>query len=125
MNNGALKSYYPAKLAADESLTAAAGRSEHLQAIVLRPGSLTDDKAVGKVSLGRTKARGTISRADVAAVATRLLDIDIAGPFTWLDVLEGDEPVEDAVQGVVEEKVNCIEGEDLIGLERSLTAEER
>ncbi|KAI4207847.1 MAG: hypothetical protein LQ346_000350 [Caloplaca aetnensis] len=125
VNNGALKSYYPAKLAADESLTAAAGRSEHLQAIVLRPGSLTDDKAVGKVSLGRTKARGTISRADVAAVATRLLDIDIAGPFTWLDVLEGDEPVEDAVQGVVEEKVNCIEGEDLIGLERSLTAEER
>ncbi|KAL8761286.1 MAG: hypothetical protein Q9184_002581 [Pyrenodesmia sp. 2 TL-2023] len=125
VNNEVLKDYYPAKLAADESLTAAAGRSKHLQAIILRPGSLTDAEAVGKVSLGRTKARGSISRADVAAVAARLLDVDIEGPFTWLDLLEGDESVTDAVKRVVEDRVNCIEGEDMIGMERSLTAEER
>lgn len=112
MNNGVLKNYYPAKLAADESLTAAVSRSNHPQAIILRPGSLTDDEGVGKVSLGKTKARGSISRADVAAVAAQLLDSDVKG-FRWLDLLEGDEPIADAVKRVIAEEVNCIEGENI------------
>ncbi|KAL8943222.1 MAG: hypothetical protein Q9216_001210 [Gyalolechia sp. 2 TL-2023] len=110
VNTGVLKQYYPSKLAADESLTAAVHWSKGaLQGIVLRPGRLTDDEGKGKVSLGKTRARGSISRSDVAAVAAQLLNIEYSG---WIDLLEGDEPIADAVRRVCEDEVNCVEGED-------------
>ncbi|KAI4176584.1 MAG: hypothetical protein LQ343_000875 [Gyalolechia ehrenbergii] len=110
VNNGVLKQYYPAKLAADESLAAAVSWSKGtLRGIVLRPGRLTDDEGKGKVSLGKTEARGSISRNDVAAVAAQLLDSDYSG---WIDLLEGDEPIADAVKRVCEDKVDCVAGED-------------
>ncbi|KAL8969732.1 MAG: hypothetical protein Q9183_001861, partial [Haloplaca sp. 2 TL-2023] len=110
VNNGVLKNYYPAKLAADECLTAVANRGRDLQAIILRPGSLTDDNGKRIVSLGKTKARGSISRSDVAAVAAELLDSKATG---WIDLLDGEEPISDAVRRVVEDKVDCVEGEDV------------
>ncbi|KAL8842215.1 MAG: hypothetical protein Q9170_000621 [Blastenia crenularia] len=110
VNNGVLKRYYPAKLAADECLTAAGNRNKDLQAIVLRPGRLTDDEPRGKVSLGETKARGNVSRGDVAAVAVQLLDSEYKG---WIDLLEGDEPISDAVKRVMKDKIDCVGGEDL------------
>lgn len=110
VNNGVLKNYYVAKLAADECLTAIASRKKNLQAIVLRPGALTDDEGMGNVSLGKTKARGSIRRGDVAAVAAELLDSEATG---WLDHLEGDEPIADAVRRVVKDKVDCVDGEDV------------
>lgn len=64
---------------------------------------------MGKVSLGKTKARGSIRRGDVAAVAAELLDSEAKG---WIDLLEGDEPIKDAVERVVKDKVDCISGED-------------
>ncbi|KAL8860733.1 MAG: hypothetical protein Q9178_002763 [Gyalolechia marmorata] len=110
VNNGVLKHYYAAKLAADECLTAIASGRKDLQAIILRPGLLTDEEATGKVRLGRTKARGSITRGDVAAVAAYLLDSEAKG---WLDLLEGDETVADAVKRAIEDKVDCVEGEDV------------
>ncbi|KAL8706631.1 MAG: hypothetical protein Q9201_000328 [Fulgogasparrea decipioides] len=113
VNNGVLKTYYPSKLAADECLTATASQRRDLQAIVLRPGRLTDDEATGKVSLGKTRAKGSITRGDVASVAAELLDSEAQG---WLDLLEGDEPIVDAVRRIVKDKVDCIEGEDVDGM---------
>ncbi|KAI4248879.1 MAG: hypothetical protein L6R40_000891 [Gallowayella cf. fulva] len=113
VNNGVLKNYYPAKLASDECLTAIASRRIDVQAIVLRPGILTDEKGSGSVSLGKTKARGSVSREDVAAVAAELIDSEARG---WFDLLEGTEPIANAVQRVIQDKVDCVEGEDVEGM---------
>ncbi|KAL2834306.1 hypothetical protein BDW59DRAFT_46008 [Aspergillus cavernicola] len=71
-----LPAYAKAKLEADEYLTAhAAVRAKQvasdakrapLQAICLRPGTLSDEPAVGKVKLGKTGAEGKVTREDVA-----------------------------------------------------------
>jgi hypothetical protein len=79
--------------------------------IILRPGQLTDGKEIGKIALGRTKARGQVTRADVADVAARLLEVE--GAKGWFDLLDGDEPSEEAVQRVVKEGINSIDGEDI------------
>ena len=112
VNNGPLKNYYPAKLAADAYLTAV-GRRRGIDfaAICLRPGSLSDDDGQGLVSLGKTKARGKVTRADVAATAASLLDKQQAS--CWLDLLEGEEPINVAVDNCIRDKVDCIEGEDI------------
>lgn len=110
VNEGALSHYYAAKVAADEHLVALARtRRDGFQAICLRPGNLSDEVGVGKVSLGRTAARGKVSRGDVAEVAARLLERkDTRG---WYDLLGGEEEVGEAVERVVREKVDCFEGE--------------
>lgn len=105
-----LKNYYPAKLAADECLTAVASTRDEFKAIILRPGSLTDGEGAGRVSLGKTKARGSISRVDVAAIAARLLETEASG---WLDLLEGEEDSGEAVERVIRDGVDCTEGEDV------------
>ncbi|KAL8654076.1 MAG: hypothetical protein Q9226_003574 [Calogaya cf. arnoldii] len=110
VNKGVLKPYYPAKLAADECLTAIASRRKDLHAIVLRPGYLTDEEASGRISLGKTKARGKIGRGDVAATAAQLLDSEARG---WLDLLQGEEAITDAVERVIRDKIDCVEGEDV------------
>ncbi|KAI9838088.1 MAG: hypothetical protein M1819_006243 [Sarea resinae] len=115
-NREILPHYYAAKLASDEVLTALAHKraekgDKEFQSILLRPGALSDEAPTGKVALGKTDARGSVSRGDVAAVAARLLERpDTRG---WFDLLEGEEPVESAVERVVKEKVDCVEGEDL------------
>lgn len=112
VNTEVLKDYYAAKLEADECLTALAKRrASDFQAIVLRPGSLTDGKPTGKMTLGKTKARGSVTRGDVADVAVRLLERE--GLAGCLDLLEGEETVEEAIEKVSKEKVNCVEGEDV------------
>ncbi|KAL8779800.1 MAG: hypothetical protein Q9213_006758 [Squamulea squamosa] len=110
VNSGVLKNYYPAKLASDECLTATATQRKDFQAIVLRPGYLTDEAATGKVSLGKIKARGKVTRGDVAATAVQLLDSEARG---WLDLLEGEEAIVDAVERVIKDRVDCVEGEDV------------
>ena len=81
-----------------------------MQSIILRPGSLTDDEGSSKISLGKTRARGKVRRANVAKVAAELLETQANG---WLDLLEGDEEIEAAVQRVEKEGVDCVEGEDV------------
>jgi hypothetical protein len=46
-----------------------------------------------------------------------LLETDAKG---WFDLLEGDEPVEAAVERVVRERVDCIEGESLEEMEKDI-----
>ncbi|GAQ43291.1 hypothetical protein AtubIFM55763_003387 [Aspergillus tubingensis] len=121
-----LPAYAKAKLEADEYMTAlaaarkklvAAGAAQPLQAINLRPGTLTDTPATRKVDLGKTKkGRANVSREDVAIVADALLardDVD-----GWLDLLEGEEDVDVAVERVAREGVDAVEGEDVDGMVR-------
>ncbi|KAL9106800.1 MAG: hypothetical protein Q9227_008222 [Pyrenula ochraceoflavens] len=116
VNNDVLPHYYKAKVEADEYLTAMARRrrengDHRFQSIVLRPGSLTDTPATGKVNMGKTPSSGSISRADVAAVAAALLERD--DTRGWFDLLGGEEPIPSAIEKVVESGIDCLEGEDV------------
>jgi hypothetical protein len=115
VNTEVMPAYYKAKLAADEALTVLGeqrvSKDKGFQYIILRPGALTDEKETGRVSFGRTKARGSVSRADVADVAARLLEKE--GAKGWFDLLGGDEDSEAAVDRVVRESINSMDGEDI------------
>ncbi|KAL4927631.1 uncharacterized protein BDV17DRAFT_292370 [Aspergillus undulatus] len=117
-----LPTYAKAKLEADEYLTAHAaarakqvsaggGKVNVLDAICLRPGQLSDESATGKVKLGKTASEGKISREDVARVADALLVKE--GARGWFDLLGGEEKIEDAVERVVKEGSDDVEGEDV------------
>ena len=109
--NRKMARYYAAKIAADEVLVREARkRGAGFAAIDLRPGALSDG-AAGPVELGRTKSsRGKVSRASVAAVTDALLAAD-AVESCWLDLLDGDNEIADAVKSVVASKVDALEGE--------------
>lgn len=118
VNNGVLKNYFPAKLAADEFLTSSASqRQSGFAGISLRPGTLTDEEGKGTIALGKTGARGAVRRGDVARVAMALLENERVGTC-WLDLLEGKEEVEEAVERCVREHVDCADGEDVKGIAR-------
>src|SRR5699024_5065003 len=71
VSNNVLPAYAKAKLEADEYFTAAAAQvsaRRPFQAICLRPGLLADTPATGKVQLGKTRGRGSVTREDVAIV---------------------------------------------------------
>lgn len=113
VNDGALKNYYPAKLAADECLLSSASqRHSGFAGISLRPGSLTEVEGEGDVALGKIGARGSVRRGDVARVAMALLEDETIGSC-WLDLLEGEEKVEDAVERCTREHVDCADGESV------------
>lgn len=83
--------YLRAKAASENAL-----RDSNLDWTILRPGRLTDEPGTGMVRLARTVRRGSISRDDVAAVLTALLD----EPHTigqTLEIVGGDVPVAEAV----------------------------
>ncbi|CZR69939.1 uncharacterized protein PAC_19840 [Phialocephala subalpina] len=103
-----------AKIGADEYLVTMTrqreSRGETFQAISLRPSWLTESPT-GKVQLGKTKALGQVARKDVADVAVRLLSReDTRG---WFDLVQGSDDIVDAVEKVVREKIDTIEGEDI------------
>lgn len=111
-----------AKQEADEYMTALAaqrkresGPTRSFQAINLRPGLLTDQPATRKVELGITpKGRGSVTREDVAIVADMLLGrADTEG---WIDLVNGEEGVEAAVERIAREKVDAVVGEDVEGM---------
>ncbi|HKA99104.1 MAG TPA: NAD(P)-binding oxidoreductase, partial [Streptosporangiaceae bacterium] len=85
--------YITAKTAAEDDL-----RSRDLDWTIVRPGGLTDAAATGRVRLAAPPVpRGTVSRADVAAVIAALLD----QPGTRHQTLEltgGNSPVATAVR---------------------------
>lgn len=115
VNTKVLAAYFAAKVEADEHFAAAAKRRNEkdptFQAINLRPGALTDDPSNGKVMLGKTPSRGSVSRESVARVAAALLERnDTRG---WYDLIDGDEPIEQAVERCVKEGWDGIVGEDL------------
>ncbi|KUI54639.1 hypothetical protein VP1G_02050 [Cytospora mali] len=111
VNYKILPTYYQAKIAADEVLyEESAKRGKEFVGINLRPGTLTLEPA-GKVELGKTKtSRGDVSRESVAKVAAALLEAD-GVKNSWIDLLDGEEDVDSAVQRVVKEGVDAAEGE--------------
>jgi nucleoside-diphosphate-sugar epimerase len=111
VNTEVMPAYYKAKLAADEVLTVLGEERKGFGYISLRPGALTDEPETGKVVLGRTKARGSVSRGDVAEVAVRLLERE--GVKGWFDLLGGEEDVGSEVERVLREGVDSREGESL------------
>jgi uncharacterized protein YbjT (DUF2867 family) len=84
--------YIAAKTAAEDAV-----RDFDLDWTVLRPGGLTNDSPTGRIRLETPGAmRGTISRADVAAVLVALLDAPGTARST-LELIAGDTPIPDAV----------------------------
>lgn len=120
-NTEILPTYAKAKQEADEYMTALAARrkqdqdSRPFQAINLRPGILTDQPATRKVELGITaQGRGSVTREDVAIVADLLLArADTEG---WIDLVNGDIKVVEAVERVARERIDAVEGEDVEGM---------
>ncbi|KAJ5112141.1 hypothetical protein N7532_000186 [Penicillium argentinense] len=105
-----------AKLQADEYLIAMARQRElrggpRLQAISLRPSWLLTSPGTGKVKLGKTQALGQLPIGDVASIAVSLLSRNDANG--WFDLVQGDVEIDQAVEAVVQNQINCIEGEDL------------
>jgi uncharacterized protein YbjT (DUF2867 family) len=87
--------YITAKTAAEDDL-----RARDLDWTILRPGRLTDAPATGQIRLAAPPLpRGTIPRADVAAVIAALLDEPGARHQT-LELTGGDTPVAAAVASI-------------------------
>ncbi|EOO01024.1 putative nad dependent epimerase dehydratase protein [Phaeoacremonium minimum UCRPA7] len=114
------KSSYPdtwqAKLEADEYLVALAeARARRggppFQAISLRPTWLTNARGTRHVQLGKAGCVGQVTREDVAAVAVSLLSRD--DTRGWFDLFQGPDEIEKAVDKVVRDGINCVDGEDL------------
>ncbi|MFI9380911.1 NAD(P)H-binding protein [Kutzneria sp. NPDC052558] len=87
--------YMAAKTAAEDAV-----RGCDLDWTVLRPGGLTNDAPTGRVRLeAPSTMRGTVTRADVAAVLLALLDAPATAGLT-LELIAGDTPIADAVAAV-------------------------
>jgi len=85
--------YLRAKKAADDDL-----RARDLDWTVVRPGRLTDDPRGGRVQVGKL-ARGSIPRADVAAVLAAVLTTESTIGTTF-DLLEGNQTIDAALAGL-------------------------
>jgi uncharacterized protein YbjT (DUF2867 family) len=85
--------YVEAKRAADDAL-----RQTQLAWTILRPGGLTDDPGTGLVRLAPEVERGTIPRADVAAVIVECLTNEDSVGRQW-ELVSGSTPVAKAISG--------------------------
>ncbi|SDN63173.1 Nucleoside-diphosphate-sugar epimerase [Klenkia soli] len=83
--------YLRAKLAAEQDVLARSG----LDAVVLRPVTLTDDPGAGTVHIADHVDRGEVTRDDVAAVLVALLDHPRPGEV--LELTSGGTPISEAV----------------------------
>ncbi len=79
--------YLQAKAQADAALTA----SDRAWTVV-RPGSLSDEPATGRVRLTTEAVRGAVSREDVAATLAEVLREPRSASLTFY-VVGGDEPI--------------------------------
>jgi uncharacterized protein YbjT (DUF2867 family) len=84
--------YLRAQGAADDDIRA---RST-LDSTIVRPGVLTDEPGTGRVQIAAHTGRGSIPRADVAAVLFAVLDTPGTAGQTF-EVISGDTPIADAV----------------------------
>ncbi|MCC8247570.1 NAD(P)-binding oxidoreductase [Saccharothrix luteola] len=82
--------YLAAKAAAEDDL-----RERDLDWTILRPGRLTDDEPTGRVELAEEPLRGSVPRADVAAVVVALLDRPGTVRRTY-ELISGDTPIANA-----------------------------
>ncbi|KAI0142999.1 NAD(P)-binding protein [Xylariaceae sp. FL1272] len=106
---GPFHRYYEAKLVADRELYEAGKKRDDFATISVRLGRLTMEPA-GKVALGKIPIpEGLSSRDSLAAVIASMLEKDVNS--CWLDMLDGQEDLELALNKFVEEAVDCVEGE--------------
>jgi uncharacterized protein YbjT (DUF2867 family) len=87
--------YLRAKAAADDALRA----KTTLNSTIVRPGALTDEPGTGRVHAAESTGRGSIPRADVAALLVDLLDSPAVGGMTF-ELISGDTPIRDAVSAL-------------------------
>ena len=76
--------YLRAKSEADAAI-----RQRELEWTIVRPGGLTDDPGTGRVTVAESTGRGTIPRADVAALVATILTENLAAR-TQFEVISGD-----------------------------------
>ena len=74
-------------------------RESGLDWTILRPGGLTFDEGTGRVQLGESVPRGSISREDVALLIAVCLGEDATIGRTW-EAIAGDTPIEEAVRSL-------------------------
>jgi uncharacterized protein YbjT (DUF2867 family) len=90
----AMRPYYEAKAEADRRL-----EESGLDYTIVRPGSLTDDRGTGLVTVGTDLDYGEVPRDDVAAVLLAVLETRGSIGKTF-ELVSGDTPVEEAVRGL-------------------------
>jgi uncharacterized protein YbjT (DUF2867 family) len=88
--------YLRAKAKAEQYIAASG-----LQYTIIRPGQLTDDPPTGRVTVARHVERGTIPRADVAAMVLEVLGDDSTIGRTF-EVVSGAARIADAVPGLAD-----------------------
>ena len=86
--------YLYAKGAADSAV-----RELDLDATIVRPGTLTDDDATGRIRTADHVDGGSIPRADVAAIIARLIEDGSAIGETF-EVVAGDTPIAEALKAL-------------------------
>jgi uncharacterized protein YbjT (DUF2867 family) len=87
--------YLEAKAAADDVVRARSA----LDSTIVRPGQLTDEAGTGRVRVAESTGRGSVPRADVAAILVALLDAPTTGGATF-ELISGDVPIADAVADI-------------------------
>lgn len=87
--------YLEAKAAADDVVRARSA----LHSTIVRPGHLTDEAGTGRVRVAESTGRGSVPRADVAAILLALLDAPTTGGATF-ELISGDVPIADAVSDI-------------------------
>ena len=90
-----MRPYYEAKHDADRVLEAST-----LEYTIVRPGALTDDPGVGRVTIGDTVERGSVSREDVAAVIVAALYDPRTIGHAW-EFVTGDQPIAAAIDSAL------------------------
>jgi uncharacterized protein YbjT (DUF2867 family) len=88
--------YLRAKGGADEAIRSRAT----LKWTIARPGALTNDEPTGRVRIAESTGRGSIPRADVAAVLVAVLDEPRTAGRSF-DLISGDTPIAEAVASLV------------------------
>jgi uncharacterized protein YbjT (DUF2867 family) len=92
----AWKAYVAAKRDADIAL-----RSSQLAWTIIRPGALLDDVGTGMVTLADEVPRGSIPRADVAAVILECLRTENTVRHQW-ELVSGDTAIRDAINAAAQ-----------------------
>lgn len=92
-SNPDMANYLKAKEKADQHL-----RASGLNYTIVRPGTLTNDKATGKIKMAeKLDEMGKITREDVATVLTRALDDDKVANKTF-EMINGETKIEEAIK---------------------------
>ncbi|HEV7949281.1 MAG TPA: SDR family oxidoreductase [Glaciihabitans sp.] len=86
--------YLRAKSEADANI-----RARDIDWTIVRPGGLTDDEPTGTVEAGKSASRGSIPRADVAAVLAAVLTENLAVRKQF-EVVSGETPITQALSSL-------------------------